>query len=82
MDTWSRVSCSSDSSGDSSSFSITPPTGPTNSESSREVNSHAPQHIWAELSGLKLVLASREYTLVEHSNQLSQVMGELDSKDH
>jgi hypothetical protein len=35
-----------------------------------------------ELSGLKLVLASREYTLVERSNQLLRMMGELGSKDH
>jgi hypothetical protein len=36
----------------------------------------------AELSGLKLVLVSREYTLVECLNQLLKMIGELDSKDH
>jgi hypothetical protein len=36
----------------------------------------------AKLSRLKLVLESCEYTLVERSNQLSRMMGELESKDH
>ena len=35
-----------------------------------------------ELSGLKLVLASRDYTLIERLNQMSRMMGELESKDH
>ncbi|KAB8500219.1 hypothetical protein FH972_025396 [Carpinus fangiana] len=84
MDTGSRVSRSSDSFGDSSSSagSIAPFSGPAYNGSSDEVNSRAPQDIRAELSGLKLVLASREYTLVERSNQLSRMMGELDLKDH
>jgi hypothetical protein len=82
MDTWSRISRSSDSSGDSSSSSIMPPAEPADSKSSGEVNSRALLDIWTELSELKLVLASCEYTLVERSNQLSRVMGELDSKDH
>jgi chromosome segregation ATPase len=84
MDTWSHVSVSSHSFGDSSSSagSIAPPAGTVDSESSDEVSSRAPQDIRAELSGLKLVLISHKYTLVERSNQLTRMTGELDSKDH
>jgi hypothetical protein len=84
MDLGSHISRSSDSAGDSSSStgSITPLSGPANSGSSSEVTSPMLQDIWAELSSLKLVLASHEHTLVERSNQLSRLMGELDSKDH
>jgi hypothetical protein len=84
MDQNSRISRSSDSSGDSSSSvgSIAPLSEPTDNEASGEVTSPFPQDIRAKLSRLKLVLASHEYTLVERSNQLSRLMGELDSKDH
>lgn len=84
MDTWSHVSLSFDSSGESSSSigSITPLVGSTDSGSSGEVNFCTSQDIRAKLAGLKLVLASRKYTLIERSNQLSRMMGELESKDH
>jgi hypothetical protein len=84
MDQNSRISHSSDSSGDSSSSvgSIAPLSGPTDNEASGEVTSPFSQDIQTELVGLKLVLASHEHTLVERSNQLSWLMGELDSKDH
>jgi uncharacterized protein (DUF3084 family) len=35
-----------------------------------------------ELSRLKVALASHEHTLVERSNHLSRLAGEVDSKDH
>jgi hypothetical protein len=84
MDLGSRVSRPSDSSRDSSSSvdSIAPLSGPADSGSFGEVTSPTPQDIRAELLGLKLVLASREHALVERSNQLSRLIGELDSKDH
>jgi hypothetical protein len=84
MDLGSYVSCSSDSSGDfsSSAGSFAPFSRSADSVSSGEVTSPTPQDIWAELLGLKLVLVSREHILVERSNQLSRLMGELDSKDH
>jgi hypothetical protein len=84
MDTWSRVNLSSDNFGDSSSFvgSVASPIGPVDNGSSGEVCSRALQDIRAKLSRLKLVLASRENTLVERLNQLSRMIGELDSKDH
>jgi hypothetical protein len=81
MDTWSRVNLSFDNFGDSSSFvgSVASPIGPVDNGSSGEVCSRALQDIRAKL---KLVLASRENTLVERLNQLSRMIGELDSKDH
>jgi hypothetical protein len=81
MDIWSHVSSSFDSSGDTSSSAgfAAYLVGPVDSGSSGEVSSHAPQDMRAELSGLKLVLESYEYTLVERSNQLSRMMGELES---
>ena len=84
MDIGSRVSSSSDNSEDYSSSvgSITPPPKPADSESSGKVNSRAPQDIWEELLGMKLVLASCEYIVVERSNQLSRLMDELALKDH
>jgi hypothetical protein len=84
MDLGSRISRSFDNSEDSSSSagSTAPLSGPADSEASGEVTSPSPQDIWAELSGLKLVLASHKHTLMERSNRLSRLMGELDSKDH
>ncbi|KAB8837592.1 hypothetical protein FH972_026763 [Carpinus fangiana] len=56
MDTWSCISRSSDSSGDSSSFvgSSSPSIGSADSGSSGEVSSYTPQDIRLELFGLKL----------------------------
>ena len=84
MDIGSYVNHSSDSFGDfsSSASSAAPSMEPADCGSSGEVKFRAPQDIQVELSGLKLVLASREYTLVERSNQLLRLMDELASKDH
>jgi hypothetical protein len=81
IDLGSRISRSFDSFRESSSSigSIVPLSGPADSD---EVTSPTLQDIWAELSGLKLVLVSHKHTLVERSNQLSRLMGKLDSKDH
>jgi uncharacterized coiled-coil protein SlyX len=84
MDLRSRISRSFDNSEDSSSSagSIAPLSGLTDNEASGEVTSPFLQDIRTKLAGLKLVLASHEHTLVERSNQLSRLMGKLDSKDH
>jgi hypothetical protein len=84
MDQGFRISRSSDSSGDSSSSagSFAPLPGPGDNEVSGEVTSPTSQDIWAELSRLKVALASHEHTLVERSNHLSRLVGEVDSKDH
>jgi hypothetical protein len=82
-----HVSSSSHSSGDTLSFAAfaAHPVELANDgvdASADEVSSRAALDIRTELSGLKLVLKSREYTPVERSNQLSRMMGELESKDH
>jgi chromosome segregation ATPase len=55
---------------------------PDNNEDSGEVTSLTPQDILAKLSRLKVALASHEHMLVERSNHLSRLVGEVDSKDH
>jgi hypothetical protein len=84
MDQGSRISRSSDSSGDSSSSagSFVPLPGPNDNEASGEVTSPTPQDIRVELSRLRVALASHEHMLVERSNHMSRVVGEIDSKDH
>jgi hypothetical protein len=46
------------------------------------VTSLTPLDIRAELSKLKVALASHEHMFVERSNHLSRLVGEVDSKDH
>jgi hypothetical protein len=84
MDRGSRISRSSDSSGDSSSSagSFVPLPGPNDNEVSGEVTSPTPQDIRVELSRLKVALASHEHMFVERSNHLSRLVGEVNSKDH
>jgi hypothetical protein len=84
MDRGSRISRSSDSSGDSSSstWSFIPFPGPNDEKASGEVTSPTPQDLRVELSRLKVALASHEHMLVERSNHLSRLVGEVDSKDH
>ncbi|KAE1361156.1 hypothetical protein FH972_027354 [Carpinus fangiana] len=84
MDCASRISRSSDSFGDSSSsagsFTLLP--GLNEDEASGEVTSLTPQDVRVELSRLKVALASQEHLLVERSNHLSRLVGEVDSRDH
>jgi hypothetical protein len=84
MDRVSRISRSSDSSGDSSSStgSFTPIPELNDEKASGDVTSPTPQDLRVELSRLKMALASHEHTLVERSNHLSRLVGEVDSKDH
>jgi hypothetical protein len=84
MDRGSRISRSSDSSGGSSSSngSFMPLPKPNDDEAFGEVTSPTPQDLWVELSRLKVALASHEHMLVERSNHLSRLVGEVDSKDH
>jgi chromosome segregation ATPase len=84
MDRGSRISRSSDSSGDSSSStgSFAPISESNDEKASGEVTSPTPQDLRVELSRLKMTLASHEHTLVERSNHLSRLAGEVDSKDH
>lgn len=84
MDTLTRVSSSFDSFGDtlSSTASAARLVEPTDGGSSDEVNSCASRDIRAELTEMRLVLESCEYTLAEQSNQLSKMMDDLKTKDH
>ena len=50
--------------------------------SSEEVNSCVPHDTRAEVTGLRLLLEAHEYTLVEHANQLSKMIDDLELKDH
>jgi hypothetical protein len=56
--------------------------GPNDEKASGEVTSPTPQDLWVELSRLRVALASHEHMLVERSNHLSRLVGEVDSKDH
>jgi hypothetical protein len=84
MDRGSRISRFFDSSGDSSSStgSFAPIPESNDEKASGEVTSPTPQNLRVELSRLKMALASHEHTLVERSNHLSRLVGEVDSKDH
>ena len=87
MDRLSHVSLSFDNSRDTTlSFaSAAHPIEPANDGvdgSLDEVSSRAPRDIWAEVTRPKLLLESREYTLVKISNQLLKMMDDLETKDH
>jgi hypothetical protein len=84
MDRGSRISCSSDSSGDSSSLtgSFVPLPKLNDDEASGEVTSPTPQDLQVELSRLRVALVSHKHMLVERSNHLSRLVGDIDSKDH
>jgi hypothetical protein len=84
MDRGSRISRSSDNSGDSSSStgSFVPLPKLNDDDASGEVTSPTPEDLRVELSRLRVALASHEHMLMERSNHLSRLVGEIDSKDH